>query len=308
MSSLEIQYPTLGWKQILSARKEILDAYDRAREQARSHEVQTFHGRVVEASCRKWLSEFLPKRYGVTSGYIVSPGLPADNKVPHFDVIIYDQLDSPVLWIEGNPDSSTQGRSLAIPVEHVRAVLELKSELSGTTVRDALEHLGDLTPLMGAVDAPNARYKLHLPAQFYCGVIFAELRSSQVRSEAILSSLIDGVALRGFMGGVVLRGEGHTLPHTGRLVLTTSKTPTQSTLKAGAASLLEVGMSDTRQVTEHVHIGAMLSWSEFEFARFSFDLIAVMQGTYEVGRISSFYGLGSSFHELIRDAATKDSE
>jgi hypothetical protein len=306
MSSLEIQYPTLGWKQILSSRKEILDAYDRAREQARSHEVETFHGEVVEGSCRKWLSEFLPNRYGVTSGYIVSPGLPADNKVPHFDVIIYDQLESPVLWVEGNPDSSTQGRSLAIPVEHVRAVLEVKSELSGKTVRDAIEHLGDLAPLMGAVDAPNARYKLHLPAQFYCGLLFAELRCSQARSEAILPSLINGVALRGFMGGVVLRGEGHTLPQTGRLVLTESKTPIESTLKTGSTSLLEVGMNNTTKVAEHLYVGAMLSWSEFEFAKFSFDLIALMQGTYEVGRISSFYGLGSSFHELMRDVGTKE--
>jgi hypothetical protein len=305
MTTLQIQYPTLGWKQILSARNEILDAYDRAREKARSHEVETFHGRVVEASCRKWFSEFLPKRYGVTSGYIVSPGLPGDNKVPHFDVIIYDQLESPILWVEGNPDSSTQGRSLAIPVEYVRAVLEVKSELSGKTVSAAIEHLGDLIPLMGAVDAPNARYKLHLPPQFYCGVVFAELRYSHARSDAILTSLLDGVALRGFMGGVVLRGEGHTLPHTGRLVLTESKTATESTLTTGSTSLLEVGLSNTTQVAEHLHVGAMLSWSEFEFAKFSFDLIALMQGTYQAGRISSFYGLGSSFHELMRDVGAK---
>jgi hypothetical protein len=63
-----------GWKQILTARKKILDAYDRAREQARAREVDTLHGRVVEATFREWLSDFLPKRYGATSGYIVSSG------------------------------------------------------------------------------------------------------------------------------------------------------------------------------------------------------------------------------------------
>lgn len=35
---LKVQVPTQGWKQLLTGRKKILDAYDRAREQARSHE------------------------------------------------------------------------------------------------------------------------------------------------------------------------------------------------------------------------------------------------------------------------------
>jgi hypothetical protein len=44
-----------------------------------------------------------------------------------FDVIIYDALESPVLWIEDNPDNSSGGRSLAIPVEHVKAAPEATS-------------------------------------------------------------------------------------------------------------------------------------------------------------------------------------
>src|SRR6266849_10515547 len=119
----------------------MLDAYDRAREQARSHECETYHGMVAEAAFREWLPGFLPKRYGVTSGYIVSPGLRSTDKTPHFDVIIYDQLESPILWIEDNPDSSVQGRSLAIPVEYVRAVLEVKAAFSAKTVQHSLDHI-----------------------------------------------------------------------------------------------------------------------------------------------------------------------
>ena len=141
---LKIEIPVQGWKQFLTSRKEMLDAYDRAREQAKAHEVETFHGEVAEGMLRKWLSSFLPKRYGVTSGYIVSPGLKSIHKAPHFDVIIYDQLESPVLWVEDSPDVSSQGRSLAIPVEYVRSILEVKSIFSTTTVRDAIEHLTDL--------------------------------------------------------------------------------------------------------------------------------------------------------------------
>ena len=135
---LEVQFPSQGWKQIITARKAILDAFDTAREQARAHEVETYHGRVAEAEIRKWLVQFLPKRYGVTSGYVVSPGLKSTDKTPHYDVIIYDQIESPVLWVEGNPDMTEHGRSRAIPVENVYAVLEVKSHYSSQTVNTTL--------------------------------------------------------------------------------------------------------------------------------------------------------------------------
>ena len=138
-NKLHWQLPAQGWKQFLTGRKGILDAFDKAREQSRSHEVETYHGPVAEAAYRKWLAEFLPKRYAVTSGYVVSPGLGSREKLPHFDVIIYNQLDAPVLWIEDNPDASAQGRSLALPVEHELAVLEVKSTFSLKTVRERLK-------------------------------------------------------------------------------------------------------------------------------------------------------------------------
>jgi len=239
MNTLRPQFPSLGWKQILTSRKKILDEYDRAREQARVHEVETAHGNVAEAQVRKWLCGFLPRRYGVTSGYVISPGLSSTQKAPHFDVIIYDQLESPILWIEENPDTSPDGQSVAIPVEHVCAVLEVKSSLSAHTMRKAIEHLDELLPLMQAIDDPSEPYKLYLPPRFQCGLIFMELRKTEADSEAALSALIDGIRLRGFIGGLVLRGEGHTLQHTGRMVPTQSETPSEG--RGGPAGLLELG-------------------------------------------------------------------
>ncbi len=69
---LEIKFPSQGWKQFLTARQEILDKYDRAREQARSHEVETYHGNVAEAEFRNWLNgTYDPSRlssfYGIGS-------------------------------------------------------------------------------------------------------------------------------------------------------------------------------------------------------------------------------------------------
>lgn len=297
---LKVQIPSQGWKQLLTGRKEILDSYDRARDQARTHEIETYHGKVAEAAFRKWLSEFLPKRYAVTSGYIVSPGLGSQDKTPHFDVIIYDHLESPVLWVEDSPDSSKQGRSLAIPVEYVRSVLEVKASFSNQAVRHAIEHLSDLVPLMRAIDPPSERYKLHLPPTFCCGLVFAELRKENASSDLALRTMVNGMSLRDFFGGVVLRGEGHTAPVTGRIALTRSEETTDLNLDGKPEHLLEWGMTKTTQLADKVHIGAMISWAEFNFAQFAFDLIAMIQGSYQPGRLSSFFGLGSSYLEIAR--------
>ncbi|WP_444939396.1 DUF6602 domain-containing protein [Microbulbifer sp. JMSA002] len=291
---LKIEFPAQGWKQFLTSRKEMLDAFDRAREKSRIHEVETYHGRVAEAEFRKWLSSFLPKRYGVTAGYIVSPGLKSNQKTPHFDVIIYDQLESPVLWVEDSPDSSDHGKSLAIPVEYVRCVLEVKSKLTSTTAQDAVEHLKDLLPLMGGPDDPDQKYKLYLPPTFCCGLAFFELQEKNQFSNAALEKLIAGKELRGFFGGLVLRGEGHDKDVTGKLSLLRARESIDSTIGKGKSSLLKVGIAKSVKASDNLHFSAMVMWSESHFSQFGFDILAMMQGTYEVGRLSSFHGMGAS--------------
>jgi hypothetical protein len=292
---LKISLPVQGWKQFLTSRKEMLDAFDRAREKAKGHEVETYHGKVAEAEFRKWLSGFLPKRYGVTAGYIISQGIKSTEKAPHFDVIIYDVLNSPVLWIEEDPDTSASGRSMAIPAEYVLAVLEVKATLTSANIEKAVQHLHDLAPLMKGVDDPAERYKLYLPLQFFCGMVFFELRKEHEYSECALTNALSGIGLRGFIGGVVLRGEGHTQPVSGRLKILRSETPIESTIHRSKQSLLQSApISGSIRVTDTLHFGTMLLWSEPTFAQFAFDMLALMQGTYEVGRLSSFHGMGTS--------------
>jgi len=290
---LKVEFPTQDWKQLLTSRKDILDAFDRAEQKAKAHEVETCHGNVAEAELRKWLSSFLPKRYGVTPGYIVSPGLKSSEKTPHFDVIIYDQLEAPVLWVEDTPDISAQGRSLAIPVEYVRGVLEVKSTFSSSNAQDAIAHLTDLLPLMGGPDDPQEKYKLHLPATFCCGLVFFDLNEEHQFSEAALAKFVC-VTLRGFFGGIILRGQGHIMDVTGKISMTRSETPIESTIGKKKSSLLNWGMAQSVKITDNLHFGATLWWNEFHFSQFGFDLIAMMQGAYEVGRLSSFHGMGSS--------------
>lgn len=295
---LKIAFPAQGWKQFLTARKEMLDTFDSAREKAKGHEVETYHGRVAEAAFRKWLGGFLPKRFGVTAGYVISQGIKSDQRAPHFDVIIYDALNAPVLWIEGDSDTSLAGRSMAVPAEHVLGVLEVKAAFTSASVKQAVQHLSDLAPLLQGVDHPDERYKLYLPNQFFCGMVFFELRKNDEYSEAAMTSALEGLGLRGFLGGLVLRGEGHVKPASGRLQIVRSEAPIDSTIHRSKQSLLQSApMSGSIQITDSLHFCTMLMWTEPGFSQFAFDLLAIMQGTYEQGRLSTFHGMGTSEHE-----------
>src|SRR5579871_5682552 len=108
-----------AWQQFLLGQRAMLAEYDRARVHAQTQVVQTHHGNVAEAAIRDWLGSFLPKRFGVTAGYIRSQHVARVHQSAHFDVIVYDQLESPTLWIEENKDKSEGGRARIIPAEYV---------------------------------------------------------------------------------------------------------------------------------------------------------------------------------------------
>ena len=147
---------------------------------------------------------------------------------------------------------------------------------------------------MGGVDEPNEKYKLHLPPNFHCGLVFFELRKDHQFSESALKKMIDATQLRGFFGGIILRGEGHTKDVTAKLTLIKSETPIESTIGKNRQSLFHWGQAESIRVTDSFHISSMLMWGEPYFSQFGFDVIAMMQGTYEVGRLSSFHGMGGS--------------
>ncbi len=146
-----------GWKEFIAEKRDLSRAFESAMEKSANKPIKTEPGSVAEAVFRAWLTEFLPARYGVTSGYIVSPGLTDTDLLRHFDVIIYDRLEAPLLWRELNLDHSIQGRRRPIPVEHVLAVLEVKASLTKEAARNAVSKLQELKPLMGH-DAPDELY------------------------------------------------------------------------------------------------------------------------------------------------------
>jgi len=74
---------------------------------------------------------------------------------PHYDVIVYDELDAPVLWVDDHPDASSAGTSRGIPVQYVRAVMEVKSTFDSDETKAAMEHLRELAPFYAGLDSPR---------------------------------------------------------------------------------------------------------------------------------------------------------
>ncbi|THD30879.1 MAG: hypothetical protein DI588_14620 [Flavobacterium johnsoniae] len=289
-SPLQPQWQNKAWKQFLMAKKDMLHAYDRAKEKGLERSVRTEHGRVAEAEFRKWLTNFLPKKYGVTSGYIISQGMPKDEYLVHYDVIIYEHLEAPILWIDDNPDHSEQGKSMAIPVEYVRGVIEVKSRFSKKTAADAISQLAKLKPLLQKIDPPQHPTKLYLPKEFFCAAVFFELRKEHEKEFAALDAVLEGTGLRGFYGGFILRCETLDEHYGGKLSIV------QETESYGHdnTSLSFWSYSKSKKLRENLYCRILLTHCESFFSQFAFDIIALLKGTYHPGVISSLYGFGTT--------------
>lgn len=292
--SLKAQMPTQGWRQFLTAKTRMLSAYDLAKEQGGNHQVKTFHGLVAEAEFRQWLGEFLPRRYGVTAGYVISPGISSSEDMPHYDVIIYDQLESPVLWVQHNPDSSDQGRSLAIPVEYVRAVIEVKSAFTRTSAKKAVEQLSRLKPLLARVDPPDSAGKLYLPANFFCATVFFELRKEHEKDFAALDELVGATMIPRFFGGIILRAETEYKLDSGKIFFRNENIDSGPN---NSSSLAFWASSKCLKHKEDSYFSLLLNYSETYFSEFAFDILALLKGTYRSNVLSSLYCMGSTSWE-----------
>jgi hypothetical protein len=191
------RYGLVGWQEFANNRKEILAKYDSAKSLTVSKPVKTEHGVIAEAAIREWLTKFLPGKYRVSSGYIIPDIVQTEDfKLYHYDVIIYDALNAPVLWTESNPDQSEQGRRRAIPAKYVHSVLEIKASFDVSPARDALNKLRQLNAI-----AP------YLPSEFSCAIIFVELPLHLISQTKLLYQLIPEPPVYKYWGGLILRCE-----------------------------------------------------------------------------------------------------
>lgn len=191
---------TSGWREFLQNRQEILNKVETSKQKNWNRPVQVAHGNVAEAAIRAWLTHFLPKKYGVTSGYIIPNLYNNADKLLHYDIIIYEQLEAPILWVEGNDDESKQGRKLAIPAKYVRAVYEVKSTLTKKNATDAYNKLKEINQI-----------KEHMNSKYSSGAIFVDLPKTALKNKTILPALLAGRSAHGCWGGVIMQAPGDEL-------------------------------------------------------------------------------------------------
>lgn len=268
-------------------RTELLSAYDAAKVRRKSHKVPVYHGEIAESKFGRWLGTFLPKRYGVTAGYIVSQGDTGLKSLQKFDVIVYDILESPILWLEGGSENE---KVSAIPVEYVRAVFEVKAALTAASAKKAMRQLKGLGSYLTSVDSTAERYPRFLPGTFFCMAVFFELRKDD--ATAATAKALCGLPCRGYMGAAVLRGDGRPADHFGRFEpITFEKSSPLVTGKnllsaAFATPPFSLSGSDGSQ-----GVAGLMLWHPFGFAQFAFDIVALLNGTYSVEKLSSFHGM-----------------
>lgn len=202
----------VGWRQFLSERKRMLDAFDRAKEQQVGKTVQVEHGPVAEAEFRRWLGEFLPRRYGVTSGFIIPELREGEIPLRHFDVIVFDELESPVLWVEHDADKSTQGAKRALPAEHILAVFEIKSRLTKTSLRGAIAKLAELNDLISL----GGSHQHGRSGSFFCAPVFFEFSAACSLKIQALAALRESVPPINMLEPIVLRNNDGDADHAGR--------------------------------------------------------------------------------------------
>jgi Domain of unknown function (DUF6602) len=294
------RYGTVGWEEFLSQKRDILRVYDRAVEQNKNRPVRTEQGNVAEGKLREWLAEFLPRRFGVTSGFIIPDARSRVYKLLHFDTIVYDALSAPVLWVSNNPDQSAQGRARAIPAEAVRSVGEIKASFTRTSVADARSKLEELQSLAGFLKPPFCSF-----------ILFLEVQSPE--QPARIANLLADTSIPGYVGGLILRAKGLDENLSGHFdfpvgerpmdldSMPLAREPSEPLFdEAGNLQLSKQGDVATYFAADnkwHIDIGyspvlhdVQLLWSYNSFPRFSFELLERVSGQHDPRRSPTSYG------------------
>jgi len=314
------KYGMVGWEEFSSNRSDILAKFNQAKTKSKSRRVKVEHGNVAEAAIREWLESYLPKKYGVTSGYIIPDFVELQDpyNLGHYDIIIYDILESPVLWVDNNDDKSELGKARAIPAQHVKSVFEVKSNLTSQTGKDVVKKLNELNLI-----------SQFLPKQFSCGAIFIELKEKNINKASILESFHAEQLPYKFWGGLVLQCDtDHNLVGNLYLSQTTNDNPENKTIlpliiagqdmdviqgvPSGNVSIGPgFGVKATDGPDKKYHFNRIytavsygnnynvnITWSTDQFVTFAIDLIGRLEGTQPMTGESPRYLFGQIFDKL----------
>lgn len=164
--------------------------------------------------------------------------------------------------------------------------LEIKSNLTLDTARDAINKLLELKPLLRTPDE-DSKYCGKLPFNFFTASVFFELQDANAKNETVFRNLmIPGYVFPHF-GSVILKGEGVDIDSTGRVEITVG----DEEIPIMFESMYRAPLFGDVKLEDGKYYGAILMWHPSNFARFAFDVVALLNGTYRSGFMSSYYGL-----------------
>jgi hypothetical protein len=240
--------------------------------------VKTAHGVSGEAHFRAFLQEFLPKKYGVTKGYIITPDLDYAGPLEEWDIIIYDAMESPVLFVRQNRDEHERSGKRGIPVEYVRGVVEVKATFNKSMAEDATRKLLKLRDFIGQ---PDKKSRATVPDSFSAFAVFFETKVASsdeyVAALGALAPFWQTPPLLAFSGALILRGQ--TCPNYAAVL---------SYLMNGSddfSRLLDPCCEVSKPVPSFVpemNIGVVSGgYGENEFWRFMIDMVHALNGEDE---------------------------
>jgi hypothetical protein len=203
----------VGLTALESERAKLLSEYDTALQQGSDDAVRTEHGVSCEAHFRTFLGQFLPRKYGVTKGYIITPDLAYAGPLEEWDIIIYDAIESPVLFVRQTRDENERAGKQGIPIEYVRAVVEVKATFNADMATKAAAKLLRLRQLAELPPGRSPKNKNVLSSSFRAFAVFFETKvdSSQEYQNALsaLTALWRPEPTIAFRDALILRAPNH---------------------------------------------------------------------------------------------------
>ncbi|HEX6806878.1 MAG TPA: DUF6602 domain-containing protein [Gemmatimonadaceae bacterium] len=275
--------------EFLNAKREMLRRYDSVKGESANRPVMVDHGVAAEAIFREWIEGFLPAAYGVTRGFVI-PDIQQPNYVlREYDLIVFDAINSPVLWVSSNPSSPTADRKRAIPAEYVLAVAEVKATFNAKSIGEATRKLSELSA-----------FRDYLHKNFLSFVVFFEVVREQQTSCRIVEELTRSDA-PGYFGGLILRAEGFDEDLAGYLQFTDGSKATEPSMpvirdiakllvddeRGGLQISLQGDVAEIVWANARINYnlgyapnvkGASLAWSHNSFPRFALHLLDRLRG------------------------------
>ena len=272
----------IGLRPFLAQRQRLLAEFDSLTMEGLDDAMETAHGLGAEAVYRDWLEGFLPKRFAVTKGYIITPNEQGNPDLQEWDVLIYDQLASPVLFTRSFDGTKRR----AIPVEYVRHVMEVKARVTPAAAKKVASKLEKLRPILG-FDEPDTTFRKHLSRSFTCSCVFFDIgKTTKDEYKQALDNLLPLIDPQiPFSNGLILRSAKN--PEWGgvlsRLFCEPGQDETFFNYTSPTSSWLDA------ENGQKWAIGCSMSVGPNAFQEFHFNLIRSLEGKL-LSMVPSLYG------------------